>query len=84
MRLPVFIMTLSISMIGIQGCAGGPQPGGLLLVRSGVSAECAVHTDAGMYAYHQGKMDVAKQRFESAIQASPDSAETHYNLGLVL
>ncbi len=38
----------------------------------------------GIYLYKLGKMEESTQRFREALERSPNSAELHYNFGLVL
>lgn len=44
----------------------------------------ARHNDEGILAYQQGQWESARQHFEAVITASPELAEAHYNLGMVL
>jgi tetratricopeptide (TPR) repeat protein len=51
---------------------------------SGANAAVSRHNDEGLLAYQQGQWESARQHFEAAITASPELAEAHYNLGMVL
>lgn len=49
-----------------------------------VSSPSRIATDKGINHAHQGHWDVAESHFQTAVEADPDLAETHFNLGLAL
>lgn len=76
-------MMILAAVLGITGCAA--KRGAPLLAAPAGTPPAAVRDNAeGIQAYEQGQWERAKQRFEAAIQASPDLAEAHYNLGMTL
>lgn len=78
------VVVLAGALIG-TGCQSTPKPKQALLPAPvGTTTTAASHNDEGMRAYEHGQWDGAKQHFESAIAASPDLAEAHYNLGRTL
>lgn len=79
------ILTVLVGTLAIGGCASSQtQTSTLLLAPSGSNTIAARHNNEGIQAYTQKHYDSAKQHFEAAIQASPELAEAHYNLGMVL
>jgi Flp pilus assembly protein TadD len=56
----------------------------ILPAPAGTNAAAARHHDEGIQAYQQQQWERAKQHFDAAIAASPEFAESHYNLGMVL
>ncbi|MEW6544627.1 MAG: tetratricopeptide repeat protein [Nitrospirota bacterium] len=74
---------LAVTLLGSSGCASQPAQK-LLPAPAGTPTAAAQYNVEGIQAYDQGQWERAKQRFEAAIQASPELAEAHYNLGLAL
>jgi tetratricopeptide (TPR) repeat protein len=82
-RFHVLLFVMVASVIG--GCASTPKSAQTVLpAPAGTSAAAVRHHDEGILAYQQGQWESAKQHFEAAITASPELAEAHYNLGMVL
>jgi Tfp pilus assembly protein PilF len=78
------VKVLIIALLFLTGaCASAPK-GELLPMRSSLSSAAVEHNEAGRHAFTEGQWSIARQQFESAIQASPGSAAAHYNLGMVL
>lgn len=81
-RTVLTVFVLVGAMIGV-GCQSVPKPT-VLPAPSGTNATALHHNDEGIQAYQQQQWESAKQHFEAAIAASPELAEAHYNLGLIL
>lgn len=82
-RFHILLFVMVASVIG--GCASTPKSAQTVLpAPAGTSAAAVRHHDEGILAYQQGQWESAKQHFEAAITASPELAEAHYNLGMVL
>lgn len=78
----MIIMVLVGVFIG-SGCQSTPKRM-VLPAPAGTNAAAARHHGEGIHAYHQSQWESAKQHFDAAIAASPEFAEAHYNLGMVL
>ena len=79
----VFVVGVVVgAMVGL-GCQSTPKRT-LLSAPAGTNASASHHNDQGIHAYQQQQWESAKQHFEAAITASPEFAEAHYNLGMVL
>lgn len=50
----------------------------------GSNVTAARHNSEGIAHYEMGHWSIAKDHFTSAVEADPDLAEAHYNLGLAL
>jgi Flp pilus assembly protein TadD len=48
------------------------------------NATAAQHNSDGIVHYEMGHWSIAKDHFASAVEADPNLAEAHYNLGLAL
>ena len=75
-----------VVLVGVfigSGCQSTPKRMALP-APAGTSATAARHHDEGVHAYQQSQWESAKQHFEAAIAVSPELAEAHYNLGMVL
>lgn len=81
-RTIVFIAILVVNVL-TQGCQSAPKRT-VLAAPAGTNAAAGRHNDEGMQAYQQQQWESAKQHFEAAIAATPELAEAHYNLGMVL
>jgi Tfp pilus assembly protein PilF len=81
-RTIVFIAILVVNVL-TQGCQSAPKRT-VLAAPAGTNAAAGRHNDEGMQAYQQQQWESAKQHFEAAIAATPEFAEAHYNLGMVL
>jgi Flp pilus assembly protein TadD len=81
----VMIVAILAATVVIGGCASSQTPKDQLLpAPSGSNPIAARHNDEGIQAYRQKLDDSAKRHFEAAVQADPEMAEAHYNLGMVL
>ena len=78
----MMIMVLVGVFIG-SGCQSTPKRM-VLPTPAGMNAAAARHHDEGVQAYQQQQWESAKQHFEAAVASSPEFAEAHYNLGMVL
>lgn len=78
----VLTVVIVLAILG-SGCQSAPKPT-LLPAPTGTNVSAARHNDEGIHAYEQGQWETAKQQFETAIAASPELAEAHYNLGKTL
>ena len=79
-------LLMVVVLVGVfigSGCQSTPKRMALP-APAGTSAAAARHHDEGVHAYQQQQWERAKQHFDAAIAASPELAEAHYNLGLVL
>jgi tetratricopeptide (TPR) repeat protein len=89
MRLDAEIDTMSLvrlaladSLVILQyACAPMNPP---LSAPPGSSAGAAQHNSEGIANYEMGHWSVARDHFMSAIEADPNLAEAHFNLGLAL
>ena len=74
---------IAAGLIYLAGCASSPHDQPLLLpARSELKAQ--QYTTEGIREFQSGSWTQAKRHFELAMNADPQIAETHYNLGLVL
>lgn len=76
----VVVIVVVVGTFLTSGCQSTPKPT-LLSAPDGTNVSAARHNDEGIHAYERGQWDSAKQHFEAAIAASPELAESHYNLG---
>jgi len=67
------------------GCLGdlAPPPQLTLNPPGGANPAAVAAINEGNQRFAEGRWGAAKNLFEQAIQAQPDMAEAHYNLGLV-
>jgi tetratricopeptide (TPR) repeat protein len=73
-------------LIGLNACTnygGGGGGGGALMAPEGANVAAADPNNEGVGHYAQGHYDKAKDYFQKAVEADPNLAEAHYNLGLV-
>jgi Flp pilus assembly protein TadD len=77
------IIVVLVGMLMLSGCQSTPKRMALA-APAGTNAAAARHNDEGVHAYQQSQWESAKQHFEAAIAVSPELAEAHYNLGMVL
>lgn len=69
------------SLVILQyACATNPP----LSAPPGSNATAALHNSEGIAHYEMGHWSIAKDHFSSAIEADPNLAEAHFNLGLAL
>ena len=79
------IALVAVALLGSAGCQSSPKIQQTVLPAPvGTNVAAVHHNDEGLLAYQQGQWESAKQHFEAAITASPELAEAHYNLGMVL
>nr|MBI3614250.1 tetratricopeptide repeat protein [Nitrospirota bacterium] len=86
-RMEIVVIAILVGVSLGSGCQSAPKPAPkptLLPVPGGTNTVAARHSDEGIQAYQQGQWAGAQQHFEAAIQASPELAEAHYNLGMTL
>lgn len=79
-------LLMVVVLVGVfigGGCQSTPKRMALS-APAGTNAAAARHNDEGIHAYQQSQWESAKQHFEAAITASPELAEAHYNIGMVL
>lgn len=50
----------------------------------GSNATAALHNSEGIVHYEMGHWSIAKDHFAAAVEADPNLAEAHFNLGLAL
>ena len=67
------------------GCLGDPAPPPQLTLNApfGAKPAAVAALNEGNKLFAEGRWGAAKTSYEQAIQAQPDLAEAHYNLGLV-
>ena len=67
------------------GCFGDPPPPPQLTLNApiGINSSASAAMSEGNQRFAEGRWGAAKTLYEQAIQAQPDLAEAHYNLGLV-
>ena len=67
------------------GCASKkPAPLTVLDPPSNTSPQVQAFFTEGKRLFHAGRWGGARQQYEQAVQAQPDLAEAHYNLGLAM
>ncbi len=79
----MLVVALLVGAFVVSSCQSAPKRT-VLPAPVGTNSAAAGHNDEGVHAYQQSQWESAKQHFEAAIVASPELAEAHYNLGLVL
>lgn len=79
------IAVFAVALLGSGGCQSSSklQPT-VLPAPVGTNVAVVHHNDEGLLAYQQGQWESARQHSEAAITASPELAEAHYNVGMVL
>ena len=71
-----------VSLVVLQyACASINEP---LPAPPGSDATAARHNSDGIVDYERGHWSIAKDHFASAVEADPNLAEAHFNLGLAL
>ena len=74
-------LAIASSLVVLQyACATNPP----LSAPPGSNATAALHNSDGIAHYEMGHWSLAKDHFSSAIEADPNLAEAHFNLGLAL
>ncbi|HWF60402.1 MAG TPA: hypothetical protein VN666_08850 [Nitrospira sp.] len=74
-------LAIASSLVVLQyACATNPP----LSAPPGSNATAALHNSDGIAHYEMGHWSIAKDHFSSAIEADPNLAEAHFNLGLAL
>lgn len=82
-RADLLMVVVLVGVFVGAGCQSIPKRTALS-APAGTNAAAARHNDEGIRAYQQSQWESAKQHFDAAIAASPEFAEAHYNLGMVL
>lgn len=82
-RTELLMIVMLVGVFVASGCQSAPKRT-VLPAPAAANAAAVHHNDEGIQAYQQGQWESAKQHFEAAMAASPELAEAHYNLGLVL
>lgn len=79
------LLVCGVWPILLIGCLGDPAPPPQLTLNApiGVNSSAATALNEGNQRFAEGRWGAAKTLYEQAIQAQPDLAEAHYNLGLV-
>ncbi|TLY30942.1 MAG: tetratricopeptide repeat protein [Nitrospirae bacterium] len=85
MRIFSMIVT-SLLLVVLPACSSTekPKPRLPLPVSSSAPQAVVTATQQGMRAYQEAQYQEAKTQFELAVTGAPNSAESHYNLGLAL
>ena len=79
------IALVAVALLVSEGCQSSPKLQQTVLpAPAETNAAAARHIGEGIIAYQRGQWESANQHFEAAITASPELAEAHYNLGMVL
>lgn len=73
------VIAVLIGLFVLPGCA--PEPPGLEAWPTQKRAQA--HVDLGKSYLQRGKLDVARETFEKALQVDPSSSEAYHGLGLV-
>jgi tetratricopeptide (TPR) repeat protein len=72
-------------LAGTSACASKRKPlVPLALAEAGVKPQAVVLTEQGTQAFHAAQFEEAKQYFEQAMAAVPESGQAHYNYALAL
>lgn len=82
-RAALLMIAIVAGVFVASGCQSAPKRT-VLPAPAGTNASASRHNDEGIQAYRQQQWESAKQHFNAAIAASPEFAEAHYNLGMVL
>ncbi|HET8579724.1 MAG TPA: tetratricopeptide repeat protein [Nitrospiraceae bacterium] len=82
----ISIILTSLVLFVLPACSTTekPKPRMPLAVSSSVPQAVITATQEGTRAYQGGHYQEAKGQFEQAVAGAPNSAESHYNLGLAL
>lgn len=85
MKIFAMIVT-SLVLVVLPACSSTEKtkPRAPLPVSSSVPQAVLTATQQGTHAYQEGQYQEAKTQFELAVAGAPNSAESHYNLGLAL
>lgn len=78
------IMSIALLLVGVTACSQKRKPLVPLVLDSEVKAQAAVLTEQGTHAYQAQQYEEAKQYFEQAMAAAPQSGPAHYNYALAL
>lgn len=78
------IMSIALLLVGVTACSQKRKPLVPLVLDSEVKAQAAALTEQGTHAYQAQQYEEAKQYFEQAMAAAPQSGPAHYNYALAL
>ena len=80
------MLVTSLVLVVLPACSSTekPKPRVPLPVSSSVPQAVITATQQGTRAFQGGQYQEAKTQFELAVAGAPNSAESHYNLGLAL
>ena len=78
------VLGLVLLLVGTTACSQKRKPLVPLVLENEVKAQATALTEQGTQAYQAKQYEEAKQYFEQAVAAAPQSGPAHYNYGLAL
>jgi Tfp pilus assembly protein PilF len=78
------VLGLVLLLVGTTACSQKRKPLVPLGLDNEVKAQATALTEQGTQAYQAQQYEEAKQYFEQAVAAAPQSGPAHYNYGLAL
>lgn len=78
------ILSIVLVLVGLTACSQKRKPLVPLALDGEVKSQAAALTEQGTQAYQAKQFEEAKQYFEQAVAAAPQSGQAHYNYALAL
>ncbi|NGZ11226.1 MAG: tetratricopeptide repeat protein [Nitrospira sp. LK70] len=78
------ILSIVLVLVGMTACAQKRKPLVPLALDGEVRSQATALTEQGTQAYQAKQFEEAKQYFEQAVAAAPQSGQAHYNYALAL
>lgn len=79
------VLSVIVMLIGTAACSSKRKPlVPLALADAGAKSQAVAWTEQGTQAYQANQFGEAKQYFEQAVAAVPESGQAHYNYALAL
>ncbi len=78
------VLGLVLLLVGTTACSQKRKPLVPLVLENEVKAQATALTEQGTQAYQAKQYEEARQYFEQAVAAAPQSGPAHYNYGLAL
>lgn len=80
----VTVLWIVLVLASGMACSQKRTPLGPLALEGEVKSQATQLTEQGTHAYHARQFEAAKQYFEQAMTAAPNSGQAHYNYALAL
>ena len=80
----VTLLWIVLVLGSVIACSQKRTPLVPLALEGEVKSQATQLTEQGTHAYHARRFEAAKQYFEQAMTAAPDSGQAHYNYALAL